>query len=89
MVNDGQHRANGENDEPKPEENVDLFVDDVDGQNADGIMNLDGSRSTVFAESTFRYSWKDRCHWIDTPFRVGLQKLDSFPTVSTKRNIKK
>ena len=37
---------NGESDEPEPQEDVDLLVDDVDGENAEAVEVLDGSRRT-------------------------------------------
>ena len=36
-----------EDDEPEPEEDVDLLVDDVDGENADCVVGLNCSRGTV------------------------------------------
>ena len=37
----------GHQDEPEPEEDVDLLVDDVDRQDALGVMSLDGPGRTV------------------------------------------
>lgn len=33
-VEDGKARQHGQNDEPEPEENKDLFIQDVEGQDA-------------------------------------------------------
>ena len=40
-------------DEPEPEEDVNLLVDDVEGKNAEAVFPLDSSRRTELVESTF------------------------------------
>ena len=43
----------GKADEPEPEEDVDLLVDDIEGKNAEAVFPLDSSRRTELVESTF------------------------------------
>ena len=40
-------------DEPEPESDVNLLVDDVEGKNAEAVFPLDSSRRTELVESTF------------------------------------
>jgi hypothetical protein len=40
----------GESDEPEPEEDVDLLVDDVHGEDAETVLVLNRSRGTVVVE---------------------------------------
>ena len=40
----------GDNDEPEPEEDVDLLVDDVERQHAERVKLLDGTRGTELVE---------------------------------------
>ena len=48
-------RPNGQSDEPEPEEDEDLLVDDVHGQDAQTVFVLNGAWGTVFVESAFRH----------------------------------
>ena len=41
---------NGEKDEPPPEKDKDLLVDDVDGQDAQRVVGLDGAGGSVLVE---------------------------------------
>ena len=43
----------GQNDEPKPEEDVDFLIDNVHAQDTEGIKSLDGSRTSVLVEDAF------------------------------------
>lgn len=43
----------GDKDEPEPNEDVHLFVDDVHGKNAKTVLVLDRSRGTVFVKGAF------------------------------------
>ena len=40
----------GDDDVPQPEEDVDLLVDDVHGQDAEAVVALHGARGTVLVE---------------------------------------
>ena len=45
-----------QDDEPEPQEDVDLLVDDVEGQDAHGVVTLDRAGGTVFVEVAFGHS---------------------------------
>ena len=51
-VDEGQPRDDGQDDEPEPQEDVHFLVDDVQRQNAEGVVLLDGARRAVLHEST-------------------------------------
>lgn len=51
-VDDGQHTDDGDKVEPKPENNVDLFVDNVDGQDTHRIVLLHVTGCTIAMECT-------------------------------------
>ena len=44
----------GESNEPKPEKDVDLLIDDVQRQNTQTIKVLNCPRRTIFMKSAFR-----------------------------------
>lgn len=45
-----QAGGHGQDDEPEPKSNVNLLVDDIQGQNAHDVMTLDRTRRTVLVE---------------------------------------
>ena len=69
-VNHLHSRDHCQNDEPKPEENVDFLVDDVQRQDTQPIELLNGTRRTKFVESTFGHFGKNASHGIH-PFLGG------------------
>ena len=83
VVHDRKDCEGGEKYHPEPEENVNLLIDDIDGQNTDCIVGLGSSRRTVLEKGAFRDSRKYSGHWIDTFFRVGLQETQHFNPIST------
>ena len=46
-------RDDSNKDEPKPEEDIDFLVDDVERKNAEAINSLNGTRGTIFVECAF------------------------------------
>ena len=93
MENVVDNRKNGccrKDNHPKPEENVDFLIDDIDGQNTNSIVRLDRSRGTVLEEGAFRDSRKYSSHRIDTFFGIGLKETHHFNPISTaEENITK
>src|SRR5699024_1795419 len=57
-VDQGQSADDDQEVEPEPEEDVDLFVDDVDWQNAHGIVSLDVAGGAISVECTLGESWR-------------------------------
>ena len=49
---------NGESDEPEPQEDVDLLVDDVHGQDAEAVLALDRARGTVLVEGALGHLYQ-------------------------------
>ena len=49
-VDEPDCRDGSEKDKPEVEEDVDLFIDDVQGKNTEGIMFLNCSRGAIFLE---------------------------------------
>ena len=75
---DGDH---GEEDQPEPEEDVDLLVHDVDGQDADGVVRLHGAGGAVLEEAALGHPREDDGHGVDALLRVGLQELEDAEAV--------
>ncbi len=44
--------------EPEPQEDVDLFVNDVDGQDAEAVFPLHGTGGTVVVEGALGHLWE-------------------------------
>ena len=61
----------GEEGEPDPEEDVDLLVDDVDGEDALRVVALDGARGAVLAERALGHAREHPRHRVDP--RSGLE----------------
>ena len=50
MKDDISEGEEGEDDEPEPEEDVDLLVDDVEGEHAQAVVPGDGAARSVLVE---------------------------------------
>ena len=63
-------------DEPEVEEDVDLLVDDVDGQDAQRVVGLDGAGRSVLVEPTLEgkkiHKYNETCANIDQKSRLLL-----------------
>ena len=70
--------------QPKPKKDVKLFIDNVDGQNANGIVGLHGAGWTVFEERTFGHSWKYLSHGIDSCLGIILQETQCAYSIGAK-----
>ena len=57
---------------PKPDEDVDLLVDNVERKNAEGVVFLDLTGGAELVERALRHPRKDVDHWIKS---VLLKKL--------------
>ena len=70
--------------QPKPKKDVKFFIDNVDGQNANGIVSLHGAGRTVFEERTFGHSWKYLSHRIDSCLGIILQETQCAYSIGAK-----
>ena len=57
-VQDHRQSQSTQNEEPEPQKHVNLFVDNVHGQDTQCIKSLNCTRASVFVENTFGHSWK-------------------------------
>ena len=64
----------GEEGEPDPEEDVDLLVDDVDGEDALRVVPLDGARGAVLAERALGHAREHPRHRVDPRSGLGVIK---------------
>ena len=64
----------GEEGEPDPEEDVDLLVDDVDGEDALRVVALDGARGAVLAERALGHAREHPRHRVDPRSGLGVVK---------------
>ena len=74
---DGQHEQSqdDEQNEPEPDEQVDFFVDHIDGQDAEGVYGHNFAGRSVVEETTFGHFGKQKCCRVDLQllFRLGQQ----------------
>ena len=75
--------------EPEPNKNVDLFVDDVDGQNAKGIMALDVTRWSKLVETAFGHSWENVNDRVYPLLLISHLKRDDLNTKSEEGSVQK
>ena len=61
-----------EDDEPEPEEDIDLLVEDVDGKDTLGIMSLDVTTGTVLVEGALGNPGKHPRHRVRPPLLLHL-----------------
>ena len=65
-----------------PDEDVNLFVDDVEGENAETVFLLNCSGGTILVEGTLGYLGKYLGHGIGSVFRLHLGVGQNVPTVA-------
>ena len=75
MGDESNDRDEAKNDEPEPKKDINLFIDDVDWQNTNGVMGLDRTRWTVLVKRAFCYPWEDQSHGIDSILRICFKKV--------------
>lgn len=81
-VHNGHEAQSTEEQEPKPEENVDLLVDDVKRQDTYGVVPLHFTADTVLVKGALCHSGKDEYHRVDAILLVRFEKPQY---VDTKR----
>ena len=59
-------------DKPEVDEDVYLLIDDVEGENTESVMVLDGSRGSILTELTLGNFREHFVHWIDPSVQVLL-----------------
>lgn len=72
----------GDCQKPEPEEDVNLFIDDVDGQDAEAVLELDRAGGTVVVERALGHFGKDSCHGIDSFFERQLAHAKNIRAIS-------
>ena len=63
-VDEGKSGDDGDDDQPEPDEDVDLLVDDVERENAEAVFLLDGAGGTVVVEGTLGHLGEDLGHGV-------------------------
>jgi hypothetical protein len=63
-VDEGKAGDNGDDDQPEPDEDVDLLVDDVEREHAEAILLLDSAGGTVVVEGTLGHLGEDLGHGV-------------------------
>ena len=58
-VEDGRRGEQGHEDEPEPQEDVDLLVDDVERQDAEAVVFVDGARGSVLVKCALGHLGED------------------------------
>lgn len=79
-VDDGDEGEHGQDDEPEPEEDVDLLVHHVQGKDAHGVVLFEFAGHSVFVEGAFGHPREDLDHGVDAVLLVAVYEgyyLDS------------
>ena len=71
-----------DDDEPKPEENVDFFIDDVERQDAETVEFLHSSGGTEFVEGAFGNFGEHSGHGIVPQFRLQFSHTQNIAAVA-------
>jgi len=77
-------RDDSNEDEPKPEEDIDLLVDDVERKNAETVNSLYGARGTILVERAFSHFWKDVSHRVESLTVWHLRYGNNITSVGAK-----
>ena len=75
-VDQVDRRQHGQDDEPEPQEHEDLLVDDVQGEDAHGIVDLDGAGASVLVEGALGDPGENLDHGIVPVLGVGLGPVE-------------
>jgi len=87
-VNDDQEGKRQKEQQPEPQEDVNLLVDNVQRQDAHGVVLFNLAGSSEFVKRTFGHPGKDVHHWIDTILLITLGKGDHLDAKSKKGAVK-
>ncbi len=71
-IDDHEEREPGQHEHPKPQENVNLFVENIKWQNAEGVVFLDLARCAKLVEGAFGHSGEDVDHGVDAVLLVPI-----------------
>ena len=71
-VDDENGEEGGHDDEPEPEEDVRLLVDDVLREDAHGIVAVDGSWRTELVEGALGDAWEHVDHRVETILLISI-----------------
>lgn len=69
-IDETGQRDGSQHDEPEPEEDEYLLVDDVQRQQADGIVDLNFTRCSETPQTALRHFREYLRHWIDSTLRI-------------------
>ena len=84
-IHDGTCRQNGQNDEPEPQEDVNLLIENVERKHTQRIVLLDAARASVFVEAALCQSREHLNHWIGTILLVHVGEFEDVSAVRQKR----
>jgi len=73
-VQDHQQGQEPQDQHPEPEENVNFFVENVEWQNAEGVVLFDFARRTELVEGAFCHAREDVDHRIDPVLLIAIGK---------------
>ena len=74
----------GNNNEPEPEEHIDLLVNDVQRKYAKPVKLFNRSGGTKFVESAFGHLWKHHIQWIPSAHKVLLWHSNYIRAIGTE-----
>ena len=81
VVDDVEAGDGDQDDQPEPDEHVQLLVDNVDGKHAERVVGLDGSTGSVLLVQTFCHPREDSGHGVNPVLRVVFNIIDHLQAV--------
>ena len=79
-------RNNGQTNKPKPKENVNLFVENINGQNTKSVVDLKSSGRTESSKGTFCHFGKNQVHWITSIFWIQIGNVPYIDSIFRKES---
>ena len=73
---------------PEPKKDVNLFVENVQGKNAQGVVFFNFTGSAEFVECTFGHPREDVDHGINSVFLITISEGEHLDTKSDESSIK-
>ena len=87
-VDHHEHREQEEQEHPEPKEDVDLLIDNVQGQDAHGIVLFNFTGGSKLVEGALCHAGKDVDHGVDAVLLVPLGERDHFDAKRKEGSIK-
>ncbi len=83
-VHQHEEGEGAQEEEPEPDENVDFLIDNIERQDAEGIVLLNVARRSELVEGAFGHAWEDVDHGVDAILLIPVGERHDLDAVCEK-----